>query len=211
MVEFHSEVLFAPMCSDIDQAWIVEIHFCPVCEKNNLFLVNSEGESIEHMPISEKSRAAIHPRNPNLPPSCKDVPIMIIRDYEEACLVLPYSPRASAALSRKALLLLQDVEGDCSSANLVDEIEAILHSGQLPEHLAELLEAVPKIGAFDEQPEKGQFAEWILPVKTAEAELNLDVLERLFEFYYVQPALTKSRKAALNSKLISAGEIPLAE
>jgi hypothetical protein len=127
--------------------------------------------------------------------------------------VLPYSPRASAALSRKALLLLllQDAAGARSSDNLDDQIDAVLDDGLLPVHLAELLEAVPRIGAFDEQPKKGQMVEYILPVKAAEAELNLEVLERLFEFYYVQPAVTKSRKAALNTKLVSAGEQPLAE
>lgn len=43
-------------------------------------------------------------------------------------------------------------------------------------------------------------------MEPGEAEWNLDVLESLFEFYFVQPGLTTSRKAALNVKLKAAGK-----
>jgi hypothetical protein len=36
--------------------------------------------------------------------------------------------------------------------------------------------------------------------------VNLDVLESLFDFYFVQPALLAAKKAALNDKLKSAGK-----
>ena len=50
----------------------------------------------------------------------------------------------------------------------------------------------------------------IVDVEEGEAEWNLDVLESLFDFYFVQPALTAKRKAVLNQKLKEAGkpEIP---
>jgi hypothetical protein len=43
-------------------------------------------------------------------------------------------------------------------------------------------------------------------VEPGEAEWNLDVLESLFDFYFVQPALHAKRKAALNPKLKEAGK-----
>jgi len=46
----------------------------------------------------------------------------------------------------------------------------------------------------------------IVDVEPGEAEWNLDVLESLFDFYYVEPARVQSRKAALNAKLASAGK-----
>ena len=50
----------------------------------------------------------------------------------------------------------------------------------------------------------------IVDVAPGEAEWNLDVLESLFDFYFVQPAISAKRKAELNKKLKDAGkpEIP---
>jgi hypothetical protein len=42
-------------------------------------------------------------------------------------------------------------------------------------------------------------------VETGEAEWNLDVLESLFDFYFVAPAPGAAGKAALNKKLADAG------
>jgi hypothetical protein len=39
-----------------------------------------------------------------------------------------------------------------------------------------------------------------------EAEWLLDVLEGLFDFYFVQPALLKAKRDALNKKLKDAGK-----
>jgi len=50
----------------------------------------------------------------------------------------------------------------------------------------------------------------IIEVEDNEAEWNLETLERLFDFYFVQPAITAKRKAEINKKLKEAGkpEIP---
>ena len=45
-----------------------------------------------------------------------------------------------------------------------------------------------------------------LPVEPGEAEWNLETLEFLFDFFYVQPAKIKKRKEALNEKLKQAGK-----
>jgi len=46
----------------------------------------------------------------------------------------------------------------------------------------------------------------IVDVEDGEAEWNLDVLDLLFDFYFVQPAISAKRKAALNQKLKDAGK-----
>ena len=48
-----------------------------------------------------------------------------------------------------------------------------------------------------------------MPVDPDEAEWNLDVLESLFDFYFVQPARAKAKRDALNKKLTDAGKPPL--
>jgi len=46
-------------------------------------------------------------------------------------------------------------------------------------------------------------------VEPGEAEWNLDVLESLFDFYYVQPARLQAKRAALDKKLAEAGKPPM--
>jgi hypothetical protein len=48
-----------------------------------------------------------------------------------------------------------------------------------------------------------------VPVEPEEAEWNLDVLEQLFDLYFVLPARAKAKKEALNKKLTDAGKPPL--
>jgi hypothetical protein len=46
----------------------------------------------------------------------------------------------------------------------------------------------------------------IIDVVPGEAEWNLDVLDMLFDFYYVQPSKSREKKKALDEKLASAGK-----
>ena len=46
-------------------------------------------------------------------------------------------------------------------------------------------------------------------MEPGETDWLLDVLEGLFDFYFVLPARTKSRRAALDKKLAEAGKPPL--
>ena len=46
----------------------------------------------------------------------------------------------------------------------------------------------------------------IVDVETGEAEWNLDVVDLLFDFYFVQPAISAKRKQELNKKLKEAGK-----
>ena len=46
----------------------------------------------------------------------------------------------------------------------------------------------------------------IIEVEPGEAEWNLDVLEELFDHYYVKSAVSAARRAALNANLQAAGK-----
>jgi hypothetical protein len=58
-------------------------------------------------------------------------------------------------------------------------------------------------------PMKSKASGEIVEVEDAEAEWLLDVLEELFDFYYVGPAQAAARRNALNEKLSSLGKPPL--
>ena len=66
------------------------------------------------------------------------------------------------------------------------------------------------IGNFAAHEIKSKITGAIVDVEAGEAEWNLDVLESLFDFYFVEPGKTAKRKAELNKKLKEAGkpEIP---
>ena len=81
----------------------------------------------------------------------------------------------------------------------------------MPTHIAEDLDAIRNIGNFAAHPQKSVNTGVIMPVEPNEAEWNLDVLEMLFDFYYVQPAKSAARRNALNEKLREAGKKPMKE
>ena len=78
--------------------------------------------------------------------------------------------------------------------------------GTLPSYIAEDLHAVRTIGNFAAHPIKSTSTGEIVDVEPGEAEWNIEVLESLFDFYFVQPALSTMRKAGLNQKLKEAGK-----
>ncbi len=45
-----------------------------------------------------------------------------------------------------------------------------------------------------------------MDVEPEEAEWNLEVLELLFDFYYIQPAKVAKKRSGLNAKLDEAGK-----
>ena len=63
-----------------------------------------------------------------------------------------------------------------------------------------------RVAAEPAHPIKSQSTGEIVDVEPGEADWNLEALEALFDFYYVQPAKTAARKAALNKKLADAGK-----
>ena len=126
-------------------------------------------------------------------------------DYNEACMVLLDSSKASAALSRRCLQALLNSPG-FKHNELAKAIDAVLVTKALPSSLAENLDAIRNTGNFAAHPMKDTNSGAILPVDPHEAEWNLEVLEGLFDFYYVQPAKDQARRLALNAKLGQAGK-----
>jgi hypothetical protein len=104
---------------------------------------------------------------------------------------------------------LRDKAG-AKKKDLFDQIEEVIASGTLPSHIADGLHAVRNIGNFAAHEIKSKVTGAIVDVEVGEAEWNLDVLESLFDFYFVEPMKAAKRKAQLNKKLRDAGkpEIP---
>ncbi|HXN53315.1 MAG TPA: DUF4145 domain-containing protein [Candidatus Acidoferrum sp.] len=155
------------------------------------------------------SSLLLWPKGVSRAPVPSEVPPDIVEDYKEACLVLADSPKASAALSRRCLQNLLRRAAGVKPGDLSKEIDQVLDSGKLPTEVAENIDAVRNIGNFAAHPNKSTATGEVVSVEPDEAEWNLDVLESLFDFYFVQPARAKAKRVALNKKLQDANKPPL--
>jgi hypothetical protein len=90
---------------------------------------------------------------------------------------------------------------------LSGEIDQAINS--LPSHLSSAIDAVRVIGNFAAHHQKSTNAGEIFDVETGEADWSLEVLEGLFDFYFVQPAILKAKRDAVNKKLQDAGRPPM--
>ena len=140
-------------------------------------------------------------------PIPSEVPEHIAIDYHESAAVLNISPKASAALSRRCLQTILREAGGANQKNLVDQIEHATKN--LPGYITKNIDAIRNIGNFAAHPTKDSSSGEIVEVEPGEAEWNLDVLDMLFDFYYVQPSLAQKRRDALNTKLQNAGKQPM--
>jgi hypothetical protein len=180
---------------------------CPSCRKA---IVNLRRQLAGPRPGSKivESEYMVYPQQASRPPAPAEVPEDLAQDFNEACAVLALSPKASAALSRRCLQELLRQQG-FTQHDLAKAIDAVLAKNVLPAALAENLDAVRNIGNFAAHPIKDTASGTVVPVEDHEADWNLDVLEGLFDYYYVRPAKDKARRVALDAKLAAAGKPPM--
>jgi hypothetical protein len=127
-------------------------------------------------------------------------------EFIEACNVLQISAKASAALSRRNVQAILRDKAGTKTKDLYDQIEEVIKSSAVPSYTSEGLHGVRVIGNFAAHPLKSTDSGEIIEVEDNEAEWNLETLERLFDFHFVQPAIAAKRKAEINKKLKEAGK-----
>ncbi|QTP33672.1 hypothetical protein B7759_02274 [Burkholderia glumae] len=188
------------------RTWLVEYMECPnpKCEEAILWLRGNGGD----YGLAPVNAFMAYPRSTGRLRAPVEVPAHVAEDYHEACAVLQDSAKASAALSRRCLQMVLRENG-FTQKDLAPAIDAALASNSLPTAIADNLDAIRNIGNFAAHPMKDTSTGQILPVEPHEAEWNLDVLEELFDFFYVQPEKAKQRRAALDAKLAAAGKPPM--
>lgn len=197
---------------DADGSWGAVSHLCPACNKILIELVcagavTGSGQGFYFEDV--RKRLLGYPRAASRAAPPPEVPKEFAEDYIEASLVLSDSPKASAALSRRCLQHLLREKAGVSRSDLAKEIEQVISRNLLPSHLAEAIDALRNIGNFAAHPIKSTASGEVVPVEAGEAEWNLDVLDGLFDFFFVQPELLRKRRAALNAKLAGAGKPPV--
>jgi len=179
------------------EAFALQMSICPACVRIVLSLV----------PIAPTPTGAriIWPEPCGSPvPDC--VPKHVAQDFIEASLVLRYSPKASAALSRRCLQNVLREAAGVTPMDLSKEIEQVL--GSLPSHIRDDVDAIRQIGNFAAHPNKDRHTGVIIDVEPHEAEWLLQILVELFDFYYVKPKEAERRRAELVQKRSAAMKTP---
>lgn len=207
LTAFHDNREAKQLGQDSTSDWTLVKRACPECGRFIFSLFEKYdryGGSVKH--YHHQREIPCYPKTISRAPLSAEVPNSYAEDYYEACLILTDSPKASSALSRRCLQHLLREKASVKSGSLADEIQQILDEGKLPTHLLESLDAVRNIGNFAAHPIKSQSTGEVIDVEPGEAEWNLDVLESLFDYFFIQPALIKKKRKELNKKLGDAGK-----
>lgn len=205
---FHANWVYTRLTQDEDRLWGTGCTICAACGRI-IITLGDVGQNPARDIIPTRQHAQVYPKGISRSPIPSEVPPEFVADYREACLVLPDSEKASAALSRRCLQYLLREKAAIKKGDLANEIQQVLDSKQLPGHLAEDLDAIRNIGNFAAHPIKSTHTGEIVDIEPQEAEWLLNLLEGLFDFYFVQPARAKAKRDALNAKLQDAGKRPM--
>jgi hypothetical protein len=175
---------------------------CPACGKP-ILLLGGEGDGAGQLTAKNEllwPDSGIRP----VPQEVSAEAPELAADFLEATTVIAKSKKASAALSRRCLQFILTRKGGATKRDLADQIDEVLH--RLPSELAHNVDAIRQIGNFAAHPMKSTTSGSIVDVEDGEAEWLLDVLEELFDYYYVAPAKAAARRTALNTKLKEMGK-----
>ncbi|URK16947.1 DUF4145 domain-containing protein [Thalassospira sp. GO-4] len=110
------------------------------------------------------------------------IPDALREDYEEACKTVDVSPKASATLARRCLQgMIRDYWG-IKKSRLVDEIKAL--EDKVDPDTWQAIDAVRGLGNIGAHMEKD--INLILSVEPEEAVALIELIEDLFQTWYVQ-------------------------
>jgi Domain of unknown function (DUF4145) len=205
-------VPYPPDGLPIETGWQYRTAECSKCSKLTIELspppkrhpVYQEGEVLE-----ARQWRQVHPVESNRGPVPPQVSKPIAADYVEACQVLPLSAKASAALARRCLQAMLHAHG-YKDNNLAKEVQQLLDEKDLtkvlPRPVHKTVDAIRQFGNFAAHPIDDKTSLQVIEVEPQEAEWCLEILEALFEHFYVAPATAAAKKAALDAKLKAAGK-----
>lgn len=131
------------------------------------------------------------------------IPKPIVEDYVEACSILEDSPKAAATLARRCIQGMIRDFAKISKSRLIDEINALrdtLNEGTaLPGVTIETVEAIDhlrSIGNIGAHMEKD--IDLIVPVDPGEAQALIELIEMLFDEWYVARHRRRERLSSIS-------------
>lgn len=127
----------------------------------------------------------------------------IRQDYEEACAIVNFSPKASATLSRRCLQgMIRDFWG-IKEKNLYDEISAL--KNQIPADLWSSIDALRQLGNIGAHMEKDTNV--IVDIDPNEANSLIQLIELLMKEWYIN----REERKKLFSSIITTNQTKQSE
>ena len=193
---------------ETEHTWLLA-DFCPECGKLVVWVgtlsrhhaakIGSSRFDIDAIP-EEADIRAIFPKTVDSEPVPKEVPQDFSEDYREARLILADSPKASAALSRRCLQHILREKSGVKHGTLYSEIQEVINNNSLPSHIVEVLDVPRKMGNVAAHPMKEQDTGAIVNIEPWEAAWCLEVIEALYDYYFVMPSRNAERLQRLTQK-----------
>ncbi|MCH8684950.1 DUF4145 domain-containing protein [Pedomonas mirosovicensis] len=181
----------------------------PACNKTTIsFSVRkNRGPNLNHTIISDYPALFSRQVLPegSAKPQPDYIPAPLVEDYVEACLIREMSPKAAATLARRCIQGMIRDFCKITKSRLVDEINALrdaVNLGNGPAGVTietvEAIDHVRSIGNIGAHMEKD--INLIVPVDSGEAQALIELIEMLFEEWYVARH-TRQQKLAEISKI----------
>ena len=177
---------------------------CPRCEKATVALARKG-------PGDRTDVYVAYPRNATGREAPAEVPESLRADYAEAVAILEISPQASAALSRRIVQQVLTEQGGYAEGSLARQIDAFVEDERTPSELGGNLHYLREIGNFAAHPVKSERTGEILPVEHGEAGWALEVVDGLFDYYFVAPRRNEARRREFGDRIADAGRRPLSD
>lgn len=147
------------------------------------------------------------PRHGNAQLPSQAVPADLARDYHEACLLLDLSPRMSAVLSRRVVREVLKREGQYGDGR--KQLDDFVADDKRPSELRNNVKHLQEMGNFGAHAVVDEETGEVLDVSRDEAEWTLQVVDGLFDYFYVGPARDAQRRAEFDEKMKRAGRNPI--
>ena len=217
LVTVHFQGRSTSLGEDVDGFWLIKYPTCPNCRRLVIYIRRSSRDISPHQPAptskttpsSPSLEILAFPRSIQRDPPPVQVPEEFTKDYLEAALIINDSPKASAAISRRLLQHLLREKAQANQRNLVDAIQHVIDEGSIPSHISESLHTLREIGNFAAHPTKSTNTAEVIEVEPGEAEWCLDVIDALYDHYFVVPDKARQAKEAINAKRKEAGFQPI--
>ena len=194
----HVDIAVTPhvfaLGEDQDGSWQVSNTRCPNCDRVIVDVGTKGGCAFPVWPPSSRPRLS------------EDVPVELESEYRAACQILPYSPEASAAISRRLLHRFLATHAGAGGGGLAEQVRRAADSEEIPPYLRAALQTLSRVTRLGAEGHKSLHPEALTPAEPGEAEWLLDVLQSLFELYFVQPARLRRKLDALEEKIGPTGE-----
>lgn len=183
---------------DQEGTWQVSSCRCPACDRLIVDIGTKDGRTYPVWPASSRPRLS------------EDVPADLAVEYHTAARILADSPEASAAISRRLLHRFLASYAGAGGGGLADQVRRAAASEEMPPYLRDALRTLSRVAGLDSDGNKSLHPEALTAPGPGEPEWLLDVLQSLFELYFVQPAHMRRKLDALEER-IGSSDAPAAE